>query len=672
MDFWPRWQRRKAEHMMIPYPFFRKAFSLAKKTLVRNRLLRESSGNVLFLTAAALVPVLAMVGGSIDIGRSYMAKNRLQQACDAGVLAGRRAMDGSAYNSVARGQADAVFKYNYASDLYGSTTVNFTTELQNGVEVVGNASVKLPTTLMYVFGYDELEFSASCSAILEVKNTDIMMVLDVTGSMGTRNPGDSEQRIDVLKEASVSFFDKVTATEGEVELRFGVVPYNSSVNVGKILYEADPSWLSDTVILSSRTPIFRVSPKQDVGADRLLGTWETISRDGKVSSKCTGQGGPSKPAETSILSSIGEPDANRTARYIDNNGANTSLFFNSGPHYSYQYNYKWSGGQCQLQRRKIKYTPRDPISVFPNVSFANYYVYGDRVFDTTVAKTGAAFMADTGALGVSVSSVWDGCIIERVTTAFDDDETAPSEALDMDIDLVPTDDDGTKWKVLLADVSYWRTKNPFNYQPSLNTRNVSSQEQLFNGGLKYWRKFGDKVRGTYACPAAAMKMTTFTKDDRAQFQTYIDTLTPEGNTYHDAGMVWGARLMSPDGLFASENGESSNGQPINRNLIFMTDGELNTRVNILSYQGYEGVRRRTGATNDSDSDDIHNNRFLQLCEKVKAKAITLWVIGFGVELNEELNTCASPNRAFAAQNAVELNEVFEKIARNVSKLRLKQ
>ena len=56
------------------------------------RLLRDSAGNALPLMAAALVPLLAMVGGGIDMGRSYLAQSRLQQACDAGVLAARKAL----------------------------------------------------------------------------------------------------------------------------------------------------------------------------------------------------------------------------------------------------------------------------------------------------------------------------------------------------------------------------------------------------------------------------------------------------------------------------------------------------------------------------------------------------------------------------------------------------
>ena len=54
------------------------------------RLARDAAGNTLAIVAASIAPILAMVGGGVDMGRSYLAESRLQQACDAGVLAARK------------------------------------------------------------------------------------------------------------------------------------------------------------------------------------------------------------------------------------------------------------------------------------------------------------------------------------------------------------------------------------------------------------------------------------------------------------------------------------------------------------------------------------------------------------------------------------------------------
>ena len=54
------------------------------------RLARDRAGNTLAMIAAAIFPLLALVGGGVDMGRSYLAQSRLQAACDAGVLAARK------------------------------------------------------------------------------------------------------------------------------------------------------------------------------------------------------------------------------------------------------------------------------------------------------------------------------------------------------------------------------------------------------------------------------------------------------------------------------------------------------------------------------------------------------------------------------------------------------
>ena len=96
-----------------------------------------------------------------------------------------------------------------------------------------------------------------------------------------------------------------------------------------------------------------------------------------------------------------------------------------------------------------------------------------------------------------------------------------------------------------------------------------------------------------------MKLTTMTKSNRTTFVNYINALQPLGGTYHDAGMVWGARLISPTGIFADENGPYRD-RPISRHIVFMTDGDMAPNMGNLSFQGYEWTAKRVGATDDAD------------------------------------------------------------------------
>lgn len=647
-----------------------------------NRLLRDKRGNAMFLTAAAALPVIGLVGSGVDIGRAYMAQLRLQQACDAGVLAGRRAMAGSTYSTAAQAEADKMFDYNYADGAYGSTDVTFTSVAQGASSVSGTATATLPTALMQIFDFDEFDLAVSCAAKLEISNADVMMVLDVTGSMAQTNVGDTINRITALKDATMDFFDTLTGAEmGDGRLRFGVVPYSSSANVGSILYAKNPSWLSDNVLLPSRTPVFKVvwgnatteQSEEYTDGNTTYGSYSNVSTvNGQTSSTC---GNLEPPSDTTPTPS-GSPNSNQTAQYVDGNGNRITTYDTNQTYTYYNYRYTWSSSRCRLQRRVATFarTYTTTVTETPTQSFDNKYTYQDRVFDVSQAKAGSAIETDTGDSGTTVSNTWGGCVMERGTEPFGPTEAAPADAHDMDVDSAPTSDDDTKWKVLIPQIAFPRASSPGSTPSTtgsitVNSSSVSSSTST-NGSWQNYSRYWSNGWGV--CPAAAMKLTTQTASDRSSFNTYIQSLQPLGGTYHDAGMVWGVRLLSPDGMFADENSTAPNNRPISRHIVFMTDGQMAPNMGNLSFQGYEWLMKRVGGTSDSNLTTRHDNRFAQLCERAKAKNITVWVVSFGVSLNSSLTNCATPGKAYQANNAAQLNENFQAIARQISKLRLSQ
>src|SRR3546814_19369621 len=75
-------------------------------------------------------------------------------------------------------------------------------------------------------------------------------------------------------------------------------------------------------------------------------------------------------------------------------------------------------------------------------------------------------------------------------------------------------------------------------------------------------------------------------------------------------MAWGARLISPTGLIASENATAKkNDRPISRHILFMTDGEMNPPRSNLSHQGLARSLPRIGATDESEDVARHTHRF---------------------------------------------------------------
>lgn len=622
-----------------------------------SRFVRDERGNTFFLVAAATLPLIGIVGSGVDIGRAYMADLRLQQACDAGALAGRRAMVGATYTTANSAEATKMFNINYDTGTYGSTNIAFNSVQDGPSNVKGTASAKLPTSLMKVFGHNEFNLAVTCTAKLEVSNVDVMLVLDVTGSMNTVNSGDSVSRLTALKNATMNFFDTLTsAAVGDGRMRFGVVPYNLNVNVGQLLVAANPSWINNEAELPSREPKFTTTYGTGVttygtpydGPTSVSVDWEfnggTIN--GYNSSTCSSAPAPADSTPTRTSTS-----QNQTGQYFDADGNRVTTYDNIENFRFYTYRYTWGGSpnRCRRQRQTKVYARTTPSTVTqPPIPVFLRYEYIDRGFDVSTIKSGGTITHNVGDNGADLSTSWSGCIIERDTDPFTASETAPSAALDMDIDTPPTSLTETQWRMQLGDFAFSRS-GP---NPELTTSDRNS-----------W--------GLNNCPAAATKLTTMTSADRATFNAYIQSLTAASNTYHDAGMTWGARLISPSGLFAAENQTAPNGRTIQRHLIFMTDGEIVTNRGNLSFQGHEYTMQRIGSTSESDGNNRHTNRFLQICAAAKARGITVWTIDFDTTQTPSLVSCASGNdKAFTAANAASLNTQFQAIARQISKLRI--
>ena len=157
---------------------------------------------------------------------------------------------------------------------------------------------------------------------------------------------------------------------------------------------------------------------------------------------------------------------------------------------------------------------------------------------------------------------------------------------------------------------------------------------------------------------------------RTEMDTYLGGLSALGGTHHDIGMIWGSRLLSPTGLFANENA-NVDGIPTSRHMIFLTDGLTHALDIAYSAYGVEGVAQRRWQPGSGVSlSETIEKRFAYVCEDIKKRNITVWVIGFGTSLNGTLQNCAGPGRYFEAANAAELSTAFQSILKNMGDLRI--
>lgn len=636
-----------------------KFFSTARRAAqeysgILTRLRRDASGNTLAMIAMATIPLAGMVGSAVDMGRSYMIKSRLQQACDAGVLAARRSMATNTLDTNSQTQGTKFFNINFATGTAGASNIGFTTTGNSEGLVTGTATARIPMTITKIFGTDYVDLSLTCEARLDINNTDVMFVLDTTGSMNdcpdnSACGGGAGSKIVGLRQAVIDFTSTLSgAAPPSARLRYGFVPYSSTVNVGALLPSnyINSNWNYQTRVANFNTPVY-------IGtAGSPTNTTETYGSN-LSSSNCLKYGtNKSYPTLDGSTFNSGSAPSNTTQTVYSalDWGGSTNI----------------SGTGNKVCRRTKSVTVTTYVTKY---SFSGF-TYQQKAFDTSSFKTGSTITVATGSpnstdysdtstsydpvqlaalptyTGSEESTSWTGCIEERdtVPNATFTYGSIPSNAYDLDIDTVPSGT-STNWRASWPQI-IWD----------------------YNGGSPF-APWAYRTSGYWACPTAAQKLQVMTA---AQVTSYVNTLTPIGGTYHDVGMIWGARLVSPTGIFGSENATAPNGQPISRNIVFMTDGQMAPNPNIYGLYGYEDLDQRvTGGTpNVSDLTNRHNSRFVAMCNAIRAKNVSIWVIGFGQTLNSQLTSCADPGQAFYASDTTTLRAQFVAIATKIAKLRL--
>ncbi|ODP38724.1 Tad domain-containing protein [Sphingomonas turrisvirgatae] len=653
------------------------------------RLGSDVRANTAAIVAISLIPLAGMVGGGVDISRMYIVKTRLQHACDAGALAGRKQMGGGiwSYNNYeARAAAEKFFDANIQQSPYGASDVtkSFT---ENAGKVSGVASATLPMTIMRIFGRSNETLSVTCDAEMRLPNTDVMFVLDTTGSMdGKAVSTDPDTKIQALRTAVKCFYEIVarldtsaTCTGGapsggtgdQVQIRFGFVPYATNVNVGRLL---PTSYFPDAWDYQTRRARWNVSS----GSTTTFGP--TVSTPGPTGSGNSEWSSPTQvsqhlfacPSLTNQNDVPGNFVIDTTPTIA--NGIRTwetRTYTRVNIMQSCTGNVLVRNLMSQIQGTgtytTVVYT--QTVTTAQNRTFAGWD-YDKWSINISGLKNGTEWrdsfvvpeMADNGA---DLTVAWNGCIEERQTVSGTNFNPIPAGAKDLDIDSVPVPGDvSTMWKPALAPIIYHRRTGTGNTY-TLNRVTVGTAPSF------------TIPRADATCPSAGRKLQSW--PSASAFDDYVDGLITGGNTYHDIGLLWGARLMSPTGIFRAENQFTPKGAEIERHLIFMTDGDTQTSTANYAAYGQPWYDRRNissvGASpGDVGMNDEVNARFTALCTAIKNKNITLWVISFGSGSNTttetRLQNCASSGRYFVARDSATLQSTFRSIADQISQLRL--
>lgn len=151
----------------------------------------DQRGSIPVIFAAALIPILGLMGGAIDYGRSVVDKALLDNTLDGAlILAAKAAQDADA-----KGMTDAqiieyaqnagLAAFNGTAKLPTGTTPKITVTVANrSVKVVGDYASKTVTTVLLAAGYKQFPLAGHAESVVDLSPmVDIYLLIDVSGSM---------------------------------------------------------------------------------------------------------------------------------------------------------------------------------------------------------------------------------------------------------------------------------------------------------------------------------------------------------------------------------------------------------------------------------------------------------------------------------------------------------
>ncbi|RMF16406.1 MAG: hypothetical protein D6757_02855 [Alphaproteobacteria bacterium] len=193
------------------------------------RFLADQRGAALTWMAVALVPMLLAFGVAADIARGYLFRSTLSNALDAAALAGGRIFNDPRRDDEIRTYFRANFPDGYMGASVDPVSISVIAEPGEPERLKVSTSARLPSLFMRLAGVEEFSVSAEAEVTRANTGLQLVMVLDVTGSM--RWGG----KIQALRKASKDLVDILygQATSND-KISVAVVPYSQAVNVGDL------------------------------------------------------------------------------------------------------------------------------------------------------------------------------------------------------------------------------------------------------------------------------------------------------------------------------------------------------------------------------------------------------------------------------------------------------
>lgn len=183
---------------------------------------RDQSGSLTIFALCLFVLMVIFGGIAVDLMRYESTRTSLQNTLDRSTLAAASLSQQLPSEQVVTDYFEKAGLSQYLSSVEVEEGLNYR-------EVEADASASSDPLFLHLIGIEGFEAPGHSKAEQRMTNVEIVLVLDVSGSMN------SNSRLTNLKTAAREFVDTVLSSDGEDRISIAIVPFNGQVNLGAAL-----------------------------------------------------------------------------------------------------------------------------------------------------------------------------------------------------------------------------------------------------------------------------------------------------------------------------------------------------------------------------------------------------------------------------------------------------
>ncbi len=226
----------------------------------------DHGGAVAIIFALTVIPVFLIVGLALDGARGYSTKLKVSAVLDAAALATAKTMrdkdlDDAEVLDLAQKYVTAHMSQDLVKRITSSPVSAKVDRTTNTVKLDLKAYVQ--NNFGGIINIPQFEVASSATAAFGVKEVELGMMLDVSGSMADFG------KINDLKVAVRTLLDvMIPDSGGSAKVRIGIAPFSNAVNAGSYASSVRSSGISHTCV-SERKGTNAFTDAAPVGVDKL-------------------------------------------------------------------------------------------------------------------------------------------------------------------------------------------------------------------------------------------------------------------------------------------------------------------------------------------------------------------------------------------------------------------